>query len=48
MHLHTLILGFVALIVGFVAVLHVYFEEKNEKEKDGHDFWNNSDNWGKH
>jgi hypothetical protein len=46
-HLHTIILGLIAIIILFLALLKIYFEEKREK-KDSHDYWNNSDNWGKH
>ena len=48
-HLHTIVLGLIAIIILFLAILKIHFEEKSEKKnKDSHDFWNNSDNWGKH
>ena len=39
----------IAFVLLCLALLKIYFEEKDKrKDKNRHDFWNNSDNWGKH
>ena len=48
-HQNTIILSLIAFVLIILALIKIYLEEKGEKkDKDRHDFWNNSDNWGKH
>jgi nucleoside recognition membrane protein YjiH len=48
-HQKTIVLFLISFVLIILALIKIYLEEKNEKKnKDSHDFWNNSDNWGKH